>query len=102
MEHRFTWLSGNYWDATNWFSAPPRPLHGARVRIGQNGEGFGLELSGLNLANHIVEQVPRDPLATGEPDLVPQAVTDFVGYPLAGRTLMVRLRWTPPVDDGGR
>ncbi len=102
VEHRFTWLSGNYWDATNWFSAPPRPLHGARVRIGPNGEGFGLELSGLNLANHIVEQVPRDPLATGEPDLVPQAVTDFVGYPLAGRTLMVRLRWTPPVDAGHR
>jgi len=98
VEHRFTWVSGNYWDATNWFSAPPRPLHGARIRVGPNEEGFGLELSGLNLVNHIVEQVPRDPLATGAPDLVPQAVTDFVGYPLAGRTLMVRLRWTPPVD----
>jgi iron complex outermembrane receptor protein len=88
--------SGTWLDATNWFLAPPRTLHGAfaRVRPGGPVEGLSIELGVANLLDARVQEVPRNPLDPGDPGTVPQAITDFAGYPLPGRTALAALRWT--------
>ena len=55
-------------------------------------------MDGLNLTDRIVEVVPRNPLDPSDDARVIQPTTDFVGYPLPGRTVLVTLRWeqAPP------
>ena len=85
--------AGNYWDATNWYLAAPRTLHGLTLRL-QPGEGWPfVELDIRNLANTTVEAVPRDPLNPDDGALAVQPLTDFAGYPLPGRTVMVTVGW---------
>lgn len=92
--HTFSYTAGNYWDATNFYLSPPRAIHGAFVRV-QPGERFpSFELSVLNLTDRTIEVVPRNPLDPSDPSRVVQSVTDFVGYPLPGRTFLFTLRWT--------
>jgi len=85
--------AGNYWDATNWYLAAPRTLHGISLRV-QPGEGWPfVEIDLRNLLDSTVESVPRDPLNPGDGVLVVQPLTDFSGYPLPGRTVMVTVGW---------
>ena len=85
--------AGNYWDATNWYLAAPRTLHGVSLRL-QPGEGWPfIELDIRNLLDTTVEAVPRDPLNPDDGALAVQPVTDFAGYPLPGRTVMITVGW---------
>ncbi len=94
LGHTWTFVSGNYWDATNWFEAPPRNLHGAFARVTPAPDlGFSLEASVLNLLDRTAEVVDRNPLDPADRARALQPVTDFVGYPLAGRTWLVSVRW---------
>ena len=90
----WTWthVSGNTWDATNWYWAPPRDLHGLFVRGQPIAGGPSLELSVLNVGDRIVQVVPRNPLDPSDDAQIVQAMTDFAGYPLAGRTWLFTLR----------
>ncbi|MBN2798173.1 MAG: TonB-dependent receptor [Deltaproteobacteria bacterium] len=90
--HTWSLTRGNYWDATNWYLSAPRSLHGAFVRATPAPGWPSVELSVLNLANHIVEVIDRDPLQPAMGSRV-AAITDFAGYPLPGRTAMITLRW---------
>ncbi len=93
LGHTFSYTDGNYWDRTNWYRATPRPIHGAFLRVQPGERAPSLELDVLNLTDRIVEVVPRNPLDPSEDDMVVQPITDFVGYPLPGRTLMLTARW---------
>ena len=85
--------AGNYWDATNWYLAAPRTLHGLALRV-QPGDGWPyLEVDLRNVADATVEAVPRDPLNPDDGALVVQPLTDFTGYPLPGRTLLITVGW---------
>ncbi len=91
LGHNWSYTSGNYWDATNWFLAPPRSIHGvfARASAGE----LSLELSVLNVLDKQVALVDRNPLDSADDTLVVQPINDFFGYPLPGRTWMVTFRW---------
>ena len=91
--HTFSYTDGNYWDRTNWYLSTPRAIHGLFVRVKPRDAGPSLELDVLNLTDRTVELVPRNPLEPEDDALVVQPLTDFVGYPLPGRTVMVTLRW---------
>jgi vitamin B12 transporter len=95
LGHTFSYAAGNYWDATNWYLSPPRPLHGlyARVRAGKDGPEIGLDV--LNVGDRIAEVVDRNPLDPEDDARIVQAITDYVGYPLPGRTVLVSVRWNP-------
>lgn len=100
--HHYSFTDGNYWDRTNYYRAAPRSLHGAFVRVEPGTRGaISAELSVLNLLDRTVEVVPRNPLDPDADDLVVQPLTDFTGYPLPGRTVMVTVRWAPsPAREG--
>ena len=81
--------SGNYWDATNWYLAAPRTLHGLFVRSKPGPRWPSFEVEVRNLLDERVEVVPRDPLNPDDGALVVQPLTDFTGYPLPGRVVLV-------------
>jgi outer membrane receptor protein involved in Fe transport len=91
--HTWSFTDGNYWDRTNYYLAAPRSFHGAFARITPGGAWPSIEVDALNLTDRIVEVVPRNPLDPSDERRVLQPTTDFVGYPLPGRTLLVTLRW---------
>ena len=93
--HTWNYTSPHYWDATNYYRSAPRSIHGAfaRAKAGTQKEQFSLEASVLNLTNNITEVVPRNPLDETDSSRIVQSVTDFVGYPLAGRTWLLTLQW---------
>jgi outer membrane receptor protein involved in Fe transport len=87
-------VSANWWDATNWRRSAPRTLHAASLAV-ELGQGVGVELRVSNVLNRLVEAVPRNPLDASDETRVLQPMTDFVGYPLPGRTALLTLRWAP-------
>ncbi len=92
LGHSWSYTDGLYVDATNYFLAPPRSLHGAFVRVG--GEHVDAELALLNLFDTLVEVVDRNPLDPSDPSRIVSAISDFPGYPLPGRTWLFTLSWT--------
>lgn len=73
-------------DSAGILRTAPRWILGASVRAVRG--PVSIELDGMNLTNRIIEEVPRDPLV---PDgtRTDRAVTDFLGYPLPGRTFLL-------------
>ena len=104
LGHTFSYTDGSYWDATNFYRSAPRPIHGAFLRVQPGAPDAethrpslwpSLELGVLNLADHIVQIVPRNPLDQSDPARIVSSITDYAGYPLPGRTWMLTLRWAP-------
>lgn len=93
LGHTWSYTAGNYWDATNWHLSPPRNLHSAFVRVQPSPSWPSLEASVLNLFDNTVEVVPRNVLDDTDTSRIVSPITDFVGYPLPGRTLLFSLRW---------
>jgi iron complex outermembrane receptor protein len=91
--HTFTYSDGNTWDRTNWYHAAPRAYHSVFVRVQPAARWPSAELEVLNLTDRITEVVPRNPLDPSDDALIMQPITDFVGYPLPGRTVMLTVRW---------
>ncbi|HNC98340.1 MAG TPA: hypothetical protein PKW90_19565, partial [Myxococcota bacterium] len=52
------------------------------------------EVEVLNLLDVRGMAVPRDPLNPRSSAEVVKPLTDFAGFPLPGRTILVGLRWT--------
>lgn len=95
LGHTFSFTAGNYWDATNWYRSAPRAIHGLFLRARLGRTPWSAELDVLNVGDRFVEVVPRDPALEGDENRVVQAITDFVGYPLPGRTWLLTLSWSP-------
>ena len=70
------WIDGNYWDAANQNQAPRRLIHNTTLRL--TWKSWQSEITGRNIWNKIVAEVPVDPL---NPDLGkhPEAIQDFLG-----------------------
>lgn len=92
LGHTWSYTSGTYQDETNWFLSPPRSLHGAFLRVGLG--PLSAEVSVLNLLDRTTDQVDRNPLSDADDTLVTEPLTDFFGYPLPGRTLLITLAWS--------
>ena len=86
------WADGNYWDAPNQRRAPTRLIQNATLRYTPS--NWRVEITGRNLWNRIVVDTPIDPL-NPELGLHPEAVQDFLGYPLMGRSVAVSVTWSP-------
>jgi outer membrane receptor protein involved in Fe transport len=97
LGHSWSYTSGTYLDETNWFLAPPRSIHGAFLRLGVG--GLSVELSVLNLLDRRTALVDRNPLSDQDDTLVTQALTDFFGYPLPGRSYLLTVAWAEPPRD---
>lgn len=91
--HGWSATAPTFWDATNYYQAPRRSFHNVFARVGLH-PAVRLELECRNLLNTTVEVVDRDPLDDRSDARRVQAVTDFVGYPLPGRTFLFTLRFT--------
>ena len=91
--HRFSWTAGNYWDVANVFLAPPRAYHSAFVRVHRG--DLSLEISGLNLLDQTVAVMDRNPFSEEDNTPVLTPLTDFLGYPLPGRSLFFEVSWRP-------
>ncbi len=98
--HVWSYTDGNYWDRTNFYRAAPRSLHSVFARVQPGPRWPALELDVLNVTDRVAQVVPRNPLDPADPARVVQPVTDFVGYPLPGRTLLVTLRYQRAPDPG--
>jgi outer membrane receptor protein involved in Fe transport len=90
--HTWSFVDGNTWDATNFYWAPPRSIHDLFVRVHPRGGWPEIELDVLNVFDNIRDTIDPNPL-DDVPDEAIVALTDFQGYPLAGRTWLVHLRF---------
>jgi len=101
LGHTFSYTAGNYWDATNFFLAAPRSIHGAFLRLGTG--RLSAEGSVLNLTDSTVVAMDRNPLSDADDTPILQPLTDFTGFPLPGRTWLLTLRWSgTPSDESHR
>ncbi len=83
-----------YMDPVNFKPIPPRTIH----NIGLDYpipflKNTTIQLSVKNLTDQRVEQVPLVPRAPADPETVGQALSDFIGYPLPGRSFFALVRW---------
>ena len=87
------YTSGNFLDAANRNQVPRRVLLGAGLKM-KLSQRFLAGVSLKNLLNRHVENIALDP--PPRPDLasVPRAVSDFMGYPLPGRSIYFTLNAT--------
>lgn len=87
-------LAANPWDEANLRWSGRRLLHTVALDI-HPGPGLpSLRVSARNAWDTLALAGPTDPL---QPDAgrALRPLTDFAGYPLPGRTVLVTLRWTP-------
>ena len=92
--YNFSWTGASWLDPANYQRTAPRPLHGLAL---QSRPAPGLptfEVEVLNLLDVRGMAVPRDPLNPRSSAEVVKPLTDFAGFPLPGRTILVGLRWT--------
>ena len=87
---RFT--GGNYLDPANIRRVPGRRLFGAGVTW-QPWTHWSLGVEGKNLADERVERVGLRPAPRPDLTSVPQAITEFAGYPLPGRAFYLSIEW---------
>ncbi len=99
--YSLSYTAANFWDAANLYRSAHRTLHGAFVRAQPTPKWPSLELSVLNLTDTLTEVVPRNPADPDDASRAVSAITDFAGYPLPGRTLLLTVRWQPslPKED---
>lgn len=93
LGHTWTYVAGNALDATNWFWSAPRSLHAAFLRVRPGPAPLWVELSVLNAADRVAQTAPLNPLDPSDPERAVLPLTDFVDYPLPGRTLLLSVRW---------
>jgi iron complex outermembrane receptor protein len=106
LEERVRWLraaidadllAGNYLDAANRRETPARVFFGATVCVDPAWAlGFSLAVSVRNVLDHRVETVPIRPAPPGGPTESPEAVSDYAGFPLPGRSVFALLRFRDP------
>ena len=76
---------------------PRRTLLGALFAWTAPGDAWTLAVDVDNLLHQRTGPVDRDPLGADDTQ-IPAPITDFVAYPLPGRTLWVSIRFTPCLE----
>ncbi|MBM74123.1 MAG: hypothetical protein CMK59_01875 [Proteobacteria bacterium] len=90
--HQLYCTALSYTDATNHHLTPARILHNSNIRWQK--ESFSLEFELRNIRNKISQESLLDPLQPNLGNTI-RPLTDFVGYPLMGRSLYLTLKFTP-------
>ncbi|MSP54576.1 MAG: hypothetical protein EXR69_03070 [Myxococcales bacterium] len=93
LSHSWSYTSATFQDEANQIPTAPRDLHSVAASVRVSRALPTVEASILNLFNVRGMAVDRNPLDPGDDTLVVKPLTDFVGYPLPGRTVMVTARW---------
>jgi iron complex outermembrane receptor protein len=96
LEPRLTYtldaLAATYLDPSGRFSLPPRILHGVSMQLDID-RRMRVAFEVRNLANTI-STTWTPPTATATPQAVP--ITDFIGYPIPGRSLWLTIGFHAP------
>ncbi|MCP4447539.1 MAG: TonB-dependent receptor [Myxococcales bacterium] len=85
-----TYTTGNYLDAANLSQVPGRLLLGTGLKF-DIGTHMLLGVALKNILDRRVESIALDPAPRADLDTVPRAVSDFLGYPLPGRSFYLTL-----------
>jgi len=93
---RVTWRAGMTYDSQAQIWSAPQLWWDAWAawRFDLKKGSIHLGFSCKNMLNTIAEVVPQNPLAPEDGQRVVRAVTDYVGYPLPGRTMALELQWS--------
>ena len=90
--------AGNALDPANLQEAPARAFVGTVATVTPVA-GVTLALSIRNVLDHKVADVALHPPPLGGRREVPEAVSDYGGFPLPGRTVLLTLRWTQRTEE---
>lgn len=94
LTHTWSWTSGTWLDTVEQSQTAPRDLHALSLAVKPSPKLPTLAASVLNLLDVRGMAVDRDPVSSTDNTLVVKPLSDFFGYPLPGRTLMVSVAWT--------
>ena len=95
LTHSIRHIEGSFLDATNWIRTAPRTTQDIAVQVRPNPRWPIIEVGVQNLLDTITDVVPENPLNPANSTRRVEAVTDFGGHPLPGRTWTLSLRWRP-------
>src|SRR5207248_1226922 len=98
LTHTWTWTAATYADPANTDLSAPRDLHSLDLAITPVRGLPTLRAEVLNLFDVRGMLVDRNPYDTAY-DPVVRAITDFSGFPLPGRTVMVSVGWQDQPKD---
>lgn len=93
LSHTWSYTAATYVDAANQNASAPRDLHALSLSVRPARGLPTVQASVLNLLDVRGMAVDRNPLDASDDTLVVKPLTDFSGYPLPGRTVMVTVRW---------
>jgi iron complex outermembrane receptor protein len=94
LSHTWSWASATFTDEANVYQTAPRDLHSVALSLALDRRWPTLKAEVLNLFDVRGEAVDIDPLNEDDDTPIAQPLTDFNGYPLPGRTVMVAVSWT--------
>ena len=89
MTYDFQFVSKNYWDEANWFGSTNRSIHNLYVQKNWTSLNWKIEI--YNLLNAMVQIVPRNGPDVLDGEMITQAISDFNGYPISGRSIYTTL-----------
>lgn len=94
LSHTWSYTGLTYTDTANIGFTAPRDLHSFAVDLTPVAGLPTVRASLLNAFDVRGTAVDRNPLSGSDDTLIVRPLTDFSGYPLPGRTLMVAVTWT--------
>lgn len=86
----YEWISGNFLDPSGRYEIPPRSIWG--LGVGMSFFGFSLDLTVRNLLDNRSAMIQAGGLQ-GPKQFYPAPISDYLGYPLPGRSFWVSLRY---------
>lgn len=93
LSHTWTWTDATWSDPANTVRLAPRSLHAVALAV-TPGRGLpSLSVEVLNLTDALGMAVDRNFYSDTDNTLVVKPITDFAGFPLPGRTVMVAVTW---------
>ncbi len=93
LSHIWSYTGATFLDEANLMPSSPRDLHAVTASVRVARDFPTVEAAVHNLFDVRGMAVDRNPLDPADDTLVVKPLTDFVGYPLPGRTVMVTVRW---------
>ncbi len=100
LSHTWSYTSATFEDRANEIPTAPRDLHSVALSVRIRPSFPTIEASVLNILDVRGMAVARNPLDPSDTARVVKPLTDFVGYPLPGRTVMITARWEAPSSPG--
>lgn len=99
VSHTWTWTGPTWADPANTALQAPRSLHSLALSVTPHPRLPTLSAEVLNLTDHIGMATDRNPFSAEDDTLVVKPITDFSGFPLPGRTVMIAVRWQDQPKD---